>query len=63
MLQFVEHLNIDETGLSVKLFHKMTESIVLIVLCGQFQKGFPYLMAEIDDLTAQGVVRHLDGGC
>jgi hypothetical protein len=44
MLQFVENLDIYQSGLTVELFHQVTQSVVYIVLGRQFEQWFLYLV-------------------
>ena len=60
MLQFVEDFDIDKSRLALELFHKMAETIIHIIFRGEFQQGFPHLVAKVNHLPTQFVVGHLN---
>ena len=51
VLQFVEHFDIHQTGLSVELFDEVPQSVINIILGGEFQQGLACLVTEVDDLS------------
>ena len=63
VLQFVKHLDVHQTSLSVKLFHEMSQTILHIVLCREFQQRFLHLSAQFNHLTPQLMIRHRNVSC
>ena len=63
VLQFVEHFDIYQTGLSVELLNKMSETIVHIVLRREFQQGLADFLTQSYDLPPQRMARHRNRFC
>ena len=60
VLQFVEHLDIHQSCLSVELLNEVSKAIVHIVLGGELQQRLTHLLTQINHLPTQLVVGHLD---
>ena len=51
VLQFVEHFNIHQTGLSAELLNEVPQTVIYIILGREFQQGLTCLVTEVDDLS------------
>ena len=55
-----DNTNVMVAQLAKELFHKMAETIIHIIFRGEFQQGFPHLVAKVNHLPTQFVVGHLN---
>ena len=60
VLQFVKHLDVYQTGLTVELLNQVSQSILNIILGRKLQQWLLYLLTQFDYLTSKLVVRHLN---
>ena len=51
VLQFVEHFDVHQASLPVELFDEVSQSVVHIILGGEFQQGLACFVTEVDDLS------------